>query len=177
MHRLNRAFWMILAGLACLASQTAQAASGNTQVVSGSASAVVTAPIRLVAVSPLQFGTMLQSQVGGTITIAPSGTVTTTGDMGTARAIAQPSPPAAATFNVTGLAGTLFTASGVSQVTISNGSSTMTVGQFTINSSFSGGQIGNNGATTFNIGGTLTVAPGQAIGTYTGTFPITVAYY
>eukprot|EP01039_Chlorochromonas_danica_P013682 gene13683-15870_t len=43
-------------------------------------------------------------------------------------AIAQAVTPSAATFNVTGLAGTLFTASGVSSVTISNGSATMTVG-------------------------------------------------
>jgi hypothetical protein len=111
------------------------------------------------------------------LAISPSSTITTTGDVGTARAIAQTTTPSAATFNVTGLAGTLFTASGLASVTISNGSATMTVGQFTINGTFSGGQIGTNGTATFNIGATLTVGPRQAIGTYSGTFPITVTYF
>jgi len=71
----------------------------------------------------------------------------------------------------------LFTTTGVSQVTISNGSAKMTVGQFTINGTFSGGQIGSNGTYTFYIGGTLTATAGQAVGTYTGTFPITITYY
>jgi hypothetical protein len=177
MNRIGRATRDLLACIGFIASHPAQANSANTSVVTGSASAVVSAPIRLVAVTSLQFGAIAQPQVGGTLTVSPSGTVSTTGDLGNASAIAQPTPPAAASFNVTGLAGTLFTATGVSQVTISNGSAKMTVGQFTINGAFSGGQIGTNGTTTFNIGGTLTVAPGQAIGNYTGTFPITVAYY
>ncbi len=177
MHRLFRASRAILACIAMMANHQALAASGNTTVVPGTASAVVTAPIQLTAVAPLQFGSMAQPVTGGTLVLTPSGTITTTGDVGTAHAIAQAITPSAATFNVTGLAGTLFTASGVSSVTISNGSATMTVGQFTINSSFSGGQIGTNGTATFNIGATLTVAPRQAIGKYTGTFPITVAYY
>jgi hypothetical protein len=177
MCRFNRASRIILACAAMMASQPALAVSGNTAVVSGTAGAVVTAPIQLTAVAPLQFGSMAQPLTGGTLVMSPSSTITTTGDVGTARAIAQTGTPAAATFNVTGLPGTLFTASGVASVTISNGLATMTVGQFTINGTFSGGQIGTNGTATFNIGATLTVAPHQAIGKYAGTFPITVAYY
>jgi hypothetical protein len=177
MNRINRTTRIVLACIGCMFGHHALANSANTSVVAGSASAVVTTPIRLVAVTPLQFGAIAQPQIGGTLTISPFGAISTTGDLGTATAIAQPTPPAAASFNLTGIAGMLFTATGANQVTISNGSAKMTVGQFTINGTFSGGQIGANGSANFNIGGTLTVAPGQAIGNYTGTFPITVAYY
>ncbi len=177
MARFIRIVAMVMGGLASLAGLPAMAAAGNTTVLSGVVGAIITAPVQLVAVSPLQFGALLQPVTGGTLTVSPSGAVTTTGDVGTARAIAQPNAPAPATFNLTGLPGTLFAASGVSQVTISNGSKTMTVGQFTISGTSSGGIIGLNGTATFTIGGTLTVAPGQAIGTYSGIFPITVTYF
>ena len=143
----------------------------------GSASAVVAITTKLTAISALQFGTMTQPVTGGTITISPLGGFTTTGDLGSATAIAQSTPPAAASFTVTGMPGMLFAASGVSQVTISNGSAKLTLGQFTINGSFSGGQIGANGSVMFYIGGTLTVPAGQAPGIYAGTFPITVTYF
>ena len=159
------------------ASNHALASSGNTKVATGSASAVVAAPIKLSVTGSLQFGTFAQPKTGGTITISPYGAVSTTGDLGAVMAIAQSTPASAASFAVTGMPGASFAASGVSQVSISNGSATMTGGQFTINSSTSGGQIGNNGMTTFNIGGTLTASANQPAGNYTGTFPITVVYY
>ena len=177
MHKIKHAVAVLVAGFGSLTAPHALAASANTSVVGGTASAQVAAPLQLVAVNALQFGSMAQPQVGGTLTSSPSGAISTTGDMGTATAVMQTTARSAASFNVTGIAGMMFTATGVSQVTISNGSARMTVGQFTINGTFSGGQIGANGTYTFNIGGTLTAAAGQAPGTYSGTFPITVAYY
>lgn len=161
--------------VACSATH-ALARSGNTSVSTGSASATVAVPIKLTAISALQFGTMAQPVTGGTMTISPLGGFTTTGDLGSATAITQSTPPAAASFTVSGISGAIFAASGVSQVTISAGSAKITLGQFTINGLFSGGQIGANGTVTFYIGGTLFVPAGQAAGAYTGTFPITVTY-
>jgi len=174
---------MIKHGLAALivvngisAAIPALASSGNTSVSSGSASALVEAPIQLVATGSLQFGTFAQPKTGGTITISPYGAVSTTGDLGADMAVAQSTTKAPASFTVTGMPGVAFSASGVTSVTISNGAAKMTLGQFTINGATSGGTIGASGTTTFNIGGTLTATAGQAAGTYTGTFPITVAY-
>jgi hypothetical protein len=177
MRKIKPALAALIVVIGAGAGHQALAASGNTSVSTGSASATVAAPIRLVATGPLRFGTIAQPQVGGTMTVSPYSAVSTTGDIGSDSAIAQTAPPAAASFSVTGIPGMQFTASGVSQVIISNGSATMTVGQFTINSSFSGGQISANGTTTFNIGGTLTASAGQAVGIYAGSFPITVTYY
>jgi hypothetical protein len=176
MHTVKLGLATLSACLVACTATGALASSGNTAVSTGSASATVTAPIKLVAVSPLQFGTMAQPVTGGTITVWPTGGYSTTGELGADIAIAQSTVPAAASFTVTGNPGAIFAASGVSQVTISNGSAKMTLNQFTINGSFSGGQIAANGTATFYIGGTLTVTAGQAPGTYTGTFPITVTY-
>ena len=177
MQRINRAARVILAMVLATACHPALAASGNTASVTGTASAVVTQPITLKAISSLQFGTIAQPVAGGTLVLSPQSTITTTGDVGASRAIAQSTAPAPASFSVTGASGALFSVSGPTSVTLSNGSKTMTVSSFTINSSFSGAQIGVNGSATFNIGATLTIGPAQAIGTYTGTFPITVTYY
>lgn len=176
MNRVNRGLAALIAATVACAAPCALAKSGNTAVSTGTASATVAAPIKLTAVSALQFGTMAQPVTGGTVTVSPTGGYTTTGDLGADIAIAQSTVPAPASFSVSGLPGAIFAASGVSQVTISNGSAKMTLNQFTINGSFSGGQIGANGTVTFYIGGTLTVAAGQAPGNYTGTFPITVTY-
>lgn len=177
MFRFIRPGLAIAAALIAAASGNALAASGNGSTVSGSASAQVMAPMQLTAVSALQFGTIAQPAIGGTLTMSPYGTLTSTGDMGASSSIAQTGPRTAASFTLTGTPGALYTISGVSQVTISNGSNTMTVGRFTTNVWFAVGQIGVDGTSSFNIGGTLTASAGQAPGSYTGTFPIIVAYY
>lgn len=176
MHTLRQALATLITLIGGGVGNLALASSGNTSVASGSASATVEAPILLVATGNLQFGTFAQPKTGGSITVSPYSAVSTTGELGSDMAVVQSTTVAAASFSVTGIANMAFGASGVSSVTISNGSSTMTVGNFTINSAFSGGTIGPNGTTTFNIGATLTVSAGQAAGTYTGTFPITVTY-
>ena len=176
MHRVKQGLATLIACIVACTATAALASSGNTAVSTGSASATVATPIKLTAISALQFGTMAQPVTGGTVTVWPTGGYSTTGDLGADIAIAQSTVPAAASFSVTGIPGAIFAATGVSQVTISNGASKMTLGQFTINGSFSGGQIAANGTVTFYIGGTLTLAAGQAPGIYTGTFPITVTY-
>jgi hypothetical protein len=177
MHKIIRAIATTLAVIASMAGHDALAGSGTTSRVAGSASAQITAPMQLVALGSLQFGTIAQPTAGGTLTMSPYGALTSTGDMGTASSIAQSGSRGAASFSLTGTPGALYTISGVSQVTISNGQAKMTVGQFTTNVAFAVGQIGTNGTASFAIGGTLTASPNQAIGSYSGTFPIIVTYY
>lgn len=177
MHTLLRRGLTVAAALCAVAGGNALAASGTGSTVTGSASAQIAAPMQLVAGTVLQFGTIAQPVTGGTLTMSPQGTLTSTGDMGSSSSIAQTGPRTAASFTLTGTPGALYSISGVSQVTITNGSKTMTVGQFTTNIAFAIGQIGTNGTAAFNIGATLTASGGQATGRYSGTFPIIVTYY
>jgi hypothetical protein len=155
----------------------ALANTANTATVGGLVGAQIAAPVALVAVNMLQFGSLAQPQTGGTIVMSPQGTISTTGDLGQASSIAQSGPRGAASFRLTGNPGTNFAIYGVASVTISNGSARMTVGQFTTDAYFATGQIGATGSAGFNIGGTLTATANQARGTYSGTFPIIVQYY
>lgn len=166
-----------LAICSSLIAPPALANSANAATVGGTVGAQVAAPIALVAVNVLQFGSLAQPQTGGTIVMSPQGTISTTGDLGPASSIAQSGPRGAASFRLTGNPGSNFAIYGVASVTISNGSARMTVGQFTTDAWFATGQISPTGSASFNIGGTLTATANQAPGTYTGTFPIIVQYY
>lgn len=177
-HRSFRRLAPGFAAVAALWAGTAHAGSGNNSTQTGSALAQIAAPITLRATAQMNFGSFAQPTTGGTIVLSPYGTITaTTGDLGYDIAIAQTTTRSAAAFSVTGIPGAIYTISGVAQVTLSNGSATITLGQFTTNATFAIGQIGSNGTSSFNIGGTLTAAAGQPTGVYRGTFPITVTYY
>ena len=116
--------------VACSATH-ALARSGNTSVSTGSASATVAVPVKLTAISALQFGTLAQPVADRTMAIAPPGGFATTSDLGCVIAIAQSAPPAAASFTVSGISGAIFAASGVSQATIGAGSAKIMLGPLT----------------------------------------------
>jgi hypothetical protein len=160
-----------------LAANPALANSQNSSVVTGTVGGQVAAPTGLVAVNGLRFGTFAQPVAGGTMVMAPQGTFTTTGDLGTASSVIQSTTRGAASFTVAGNPGATFGIYGVSSVTITNGSARMTVSQFTTDAFLAIGVLNTAGTASFNIGGTLTASANQAPGTYTGTFPITVQYY
>jgi X-X-X-Leu-X-X-Gly heptad repeat protein len=79
-----------------------------------------------------------------------------------------------AQFTVTGQAATAFTVTlpADGATTIANGSNTMGV-NFTLNT---GAGALTSGTEQIYVGGTLSVSATQAAGSYTGTFPVTVAY-
>jgi len=60
-------------------------------------------------------------------------------------------------------------------VTINSGANTMTVGMFTSNPS-GAGTLSAGGNQTLSVGATLNVGAGQATGTYSGIFSVTVTY-
>jgi len=167
----------ILAWLLCLTANPALANSANTSVIGGTAGGQVAAPVALVAINALRFGTFAQPLTGGTMAMAPQGTYTTSGGMTLASVVAQPTARGAASFTISGNPGASYGIYGVASVTITNGSATMVVGQFTTNISQAIGQLSATGTGSFNIGGTLTASANQAPGAYTGTFPIIVQYY
>lgn len=177
MHRTVRRTIGFIACLCSFSSGQAMAASANTSTTGGTVGAQVATPLQLVANAVLRFGAMASPQSAGTITVWPYNAVSTTGGVTAASAIAQPTGQGPAHFNVTGNPGAQFLISGVYQVTISNGSATMTLGQFTTLGTAPIYTLSASGLSDFYIGGTLNVAANQAVGNYSGTFPITVTYY
>ena len=117
MHTQLRRGLTVAAALCAVAGGNALAASGTGSTVTGSASAQIAAPIRLVAGTALQFGTIAQPVTGGTLTMSPQGTLTSTGDMGASSSIAQSGARTAASFTLTGTnGGTMMAIGGVGNI-------------------------------------------------------------
>ena len=116
----------------------------------------------------LAFGHIIPS-TGGTVTITPAGVVTQTGTITlTTQLLKGP-----AQFKVTGDAGKSYNITLDASTTISSGSNSMNVTALNSDSSFT---LDGSGVSVFHVGGTLSVASGQAVGLYEGTFNVTAAY-
>ncbi|MCU0455228.1 MAG: DUF4402 domain-containing protein [Bacteroidales bacterium] len=164
MKRIVKILFVAVAMIAYSVSANAQ----GSATTSGNAAARIIAPITLTAVNTLHFGTMFNN-VGGTVTVPPTGARTSVGVNLSALAPTY----SAGSFTVGGEAGFSYaiTLPADGTVTISNGAVTMAINGFNHDA----------GATpavpqTFNVGAVLTVAAGQASGLYTGTYSVTVAY-
>lgn len=149
-------------------------ASINAQTsatTNGTAAAVIIAPITLTAGTNLHFGVAYNT--GGTVIISTAGVRS-----GTCAVSAAAPVHSAGTFTVTGERElTYLTTVPAGTITISNGGSTMNVTTFTHNATGTiPGVAPGTGSETFSVGATLTVGVGQASGTYTGTYPVTVQY-
>ncbi len=121
----------------------------------------------------LAFGVIIPGESSGTVTISPS----TSDRTHNGGVVLVASTTGAASFNVYGGANTAFTIAlpDTDTINISSGSNIMTVQSLTV---YPPGSVtlDNQGQATFNIGGTLKVEPNQPVGTYTGSFLVTVAY-
>lgn len=151
---------------------------GSSKGRTGTASVGVTlkvdpTPISLSKSSDLSFGSLaLTSPAGGSVIIAPAtGVRTVTGGL-------YPSASgggAAATFTVTGAAGSTFLIMLPASLPLTGPGTAMTVDTFG-SSLPSPAILGPGGTLNLQVGATLQVNPNQAPGTYTGTFSVTVAY-
>lgn len=161
---------LAVAAVALMAVPVAHAAT-----VTSDATARIITPLNISAGnSGLRFGEIVaDASNNGTVTIAASNgqeTCTTvqclTSDRG------------AAAFNVTGEAQKTFTVSVPNSVTL-NGTEASNTGQSmssTLVASTATETLDNNGAASFNVGGTLTVGAAQAVGAYSGSFVVTIDY-
>ncbi len=155
-------------GLAGVLQSSAQAA--NT---TATASAVVATAIGISKTFDMDFGTVAEDGSGGTIILATDGSRTITGG---ASALSG-SPGAAASFAVTGEGANTYTIVITGDpVTLDSGGNTMTATTFVTLPTPTGTLSG--GAETLLVGATLTLAAGQATGTYLSATPftVTVAY-
>ena len=86
--------------------------------------------------------------------------------------------PAAASYDVTGESGATYAITLPATATISNGipANNMTVSNFVCSIPSLVGTISFSGTDEFTLGAKLTLAAGQASGSYAGTFDVSVAY-
>jgi hypothetical protein len=125
---------------------------------------------------PDQRDRLARPSTSGTLTLSPTGAVTTSGGVTGNQAIAQGSTgPTPGTFSITAGSNQAFTVFGPITFNISNGAATMPVTLLTGALQ----QQSNNGTTVnylLTVGGTLSVAGNQAIGAYSGSYTLTTVY-
>lgn len=146
---------------------SAQAATDNAN-----ATATVVTTLTIATATNLVYGNLAPGASGGTLVMSPAGVRSTTGTV-----ITYSSTFNAASFNVAGTADATYaiTLPSNGTVTLSDGgANTMAVNDFTSNPSGTGTLTG--GAETLYVGATLTVGSGQAAGSYSTTFDVTVDY-
>ena len=166
---------LLLITSAAIASASIYSFSGVAVAATGSDDATATV-VQAISISPtpvtsLHFGDIVPG-TGGTVII-------TTTDSANTGTITPTNNPSRAEFTVDGQNGKTYAVTVPGSVTL-NGtpSGTMTASTFTYNG---GGGIGNPGVVIntggpLYIGATLTVGSGQAAGTYTGTYNVSVDY-
>lgn len=149
---------------------SAAAFAQGSATASANAFAKVITPIAITKTADLNFGTII-SGPAGTVTVTPAGVETASG-----ASVLNPNPNvSAAQFNVTGEPSTAYSISLPTSITISNGSQTMTVDNFSSNPTPSG-LLSGLGSQALQVGGRLNVLTNQATGSYSGVFSVTVAY-
>jgi hypothetical protein len=130
--------------------------------------ATLWAPISISVGADMEFGTMLTTGTAGTVTVTPAGA------RSSVNVDLFGGVPSAASFDVTGESGQIYSIILPSSATLTSGGDTMTVDTFTDDAGASPTLVG--GSDTFNVGATLNVGATQAAGTYSGTFAMTVNY-
>ena len=162
--------------LAALGATLAVASFATSANAAATATATATAEVletlTLTAVNDLNFG-QIAANSGGTVTVNANSSVSSTGSL------ISTGTRAPATFDVTGTAnttvGVTLPAAAVN-LTRTGGTETMSLAGFNSNPNGAFQLNATTGVGTFEVGGTLHVASGQAPGTYSGTFDVSVEY-
>jgi hypothetical protein len=168
---MNKLLLALLA-TAALAAGTGTAHAQST-TGSGNIDAEILTPLTINESTRMNFGRVVSSASGGTVTIlAASDTANVTGGvvaLGTNPSIAR------GVFAITGTGNQPYTVTlPASPVNVTSGASTMSVGTFTIQGGTS--RTLSSGTDTLRLGATLTLGPNQAAGVYTGIYSVTVSY-
>jgi len=165
---------LLLSAIVILGFSAVSFGQGPANAATASASATIVTPITLTKTIDMNFGNVsVLSNTGGTVVLAPAGT-RTTGGAGGVTLPATTGTVAAASFNVAGQGNYTYAITlPTSSSTVLNGSNSMTVDTWT--SSPSGtGLLSSGGTQTLTVGATLSVAAGQAAGSYTTSTPFSV---
>lgn len=158
--------------LATLSLTILSAVSGTANAITASASLEIQTAFSLSKTADLAFGTVfLPGSGGGTLTIAPDSGATVTGT----GMIAPTSGVSAASFNVSGPASTAYTITLPTTASLDDGTTTLTVDTF-VDSESGSGTLDGSGAGAFTVGAKVTIPDNASLGSYTGTFDVTVDY-
>lgn len=188
---LKRLFRAVCAVLAfTLATFTANPAQAQAVVATGSAEAIVVAPLSLAANEALNFGRIAPGTTAGTVTLNPDTLACTTTGPIARTGVCQP-----AEFSGMGTRRMTVRIQIPTSITLTRvgGTQTMTVTNLVLDTTpdlqFLGGNgngLGNgnrryeivptNGIFDFRVGGRLNVGANQLGGVYNGTFVVTVQY-
>lgn len=143
----------------------------SSESVSVNATATVVAPVLVEQTQAMAFGNIAKiGSGGGTVTTASGGTGSAGADFA--------GTPAATTaqFGVTGTASTAYTVTSPSTVTLSETGGD----EMTLTLSFASGSASRttdgSGDDSFELAGSLAVNGDQAVGSYTGSYTVSVAY-
>jgi hypothetical protein len=158
------------------AAHATPVANVNTATATATATANILRGLTLAKAYDLNFGQIVPNG-GGVVTVSTAGARTSTD---AAMLIPESyDQPRAAAFNVTGDGGHSFSITLPTSATITKGDASMTVNNFQSSLGASGTLSGSLNASvtqSFTVGADLWVAGTQAVGAYTGTFPVTVTY-
>ena len=153
--------------------------TSNAQATAtATATATVVAPISITKTSDMSFGNIaVQTSTGGTVILSTSNSRTASGGVTATSGMGGTVSSAAFTVSGEGTNTYDITLPGTVTLTRASGSETMTARTFT--RAAVSGTLGtlSGGTQSFTVGATLTVAAGQATGTYTSAnFNVTVNY-
>ena len=136
--------------------------------VNGAASVVILSVISASQTQAMNFGTVLPGAAAGVVTLSSAGAATspTLTTSGTATA---------GRFTITAQGSTVLNIT-FGDGTVTNGSDSMAINNFTSSSTPASNTTDASGNLTLDVGADLNVGANQAAGTYTGTYTVTVSY-
>lgn len=176
MNRQN--LWTLtLFAPAMLAPCAVHGASANSVTLQGTAQASVIQPAAITRIEDLRFGQFFQPVANGNLTVDVNGTVTPVAGMvgliGTTQTGTGRGP---ARFLIEGDPNRAFTVTLPNRIDIAKGTDTIRVQNFTTNVPNPRGNLGTAGQFMLMVGARLQPRANQPVGTYSGTFTVTVAY-
>jgi len=171
---------LALPGVAMPASAATAPASAT-----GSATATVVAPITVVAVDDLDFGTLTSGNTPGSVTLVPLGAAASYGGGVAAICAAACAPPHPARFGVRGEPDRSYLVTAPSLLVIAPAGAggavarvdAITVAKASRHSPDGRGVLNHQGTDRFEVGGTLHLDAQAAAGHCTAQVPVTVTYY
>jgi hypothetical protein len=173
---LTAALFTVLSFAALLPVANAASSNENTATATATATANILRGITIAKTQDLNFGQIVPN-AGGVVTVSTAGVRTST-DAAMLIPTSYDAPKAAA-FDVTGDGGHSFSITLPASASISKGTDSMVIDNFTSSlgaSSTLSGVLNAEGAQNFTVGADLHVEASQAYGAYSGTFDVTVTY-
>jgi hypothetical protein len=166
---------IILTGVILMALTSVNVMAQSSATASSDASAKIVKAITLTNERMLNFGTLVPTNAAGDVIITSDNTRPVITNV---KYIGQESDYSSALFTVTGEQEYNFalTLPGNDEVTLSSGSNTMVVKNFTSELDETGNEFPESGSIEFGVGATLEVQANQVSGLYEGSFNVTVAY-